>query len=169
MNDSERWQSRVVDIVPLREHHAEPARLLLLSELGGTPYLELPLRALEGAYSLYDPEYRAFIAVHNDTVVGLILFGQVAGAVRVGKLHLVAVAPSERKTGIAMELIRAAVDDFEAKGTRFMVVEVPDDPALAAGQALLRRCGFHDEARVGDFYRDGVDLLILRMGLTDQM
>jgi hypothetical protein len=45
------------------------------------------------------------------------------------------------------------------------MAELPDDPAIGSILTLLREHGFHEEARVPDFYRDGVALTFLRRKL----
>jgi len=46
-----------------------------------------------------------------------------------------------------------------------MLAELPDDPAIGSVLTLLRDHGFEEEARVPDFYRDGVALTFLRLPL----
>jgi hypothetical protein len=45
------------------------------------------------------------------------------------------------------------------------MAELPDDPAIGSILALLRENGFREEARVRDFFRDGVALTFLRRRL----
>jgi hypothetical protein len=46
-----------------------------------------------------------------------------------------------------------------------MIAELPDDPVMGQVRALLASVGFEEEARVPDFYRDGVGLTLLRRDL----
>jgi hypothetical protein len=48
---------------------------------------------------------------------------------------------------------------------RLVVVELADHPTLAPAHHFLKEMGFREEARVADFYRDGVALLLLRLDL----
>jgi hypothetical protein len=59
----------------------------------------------------------------------------------------------------------AAGDASRTAGARYMLAELPDDPALGSVLTLLREHGFHEEARVPDFFRDGVALTFLRWTL----
>jgi hypothetical protein len=61
-----------------------------------------------------------------------------------------------------MQAVAAAARDA---GARFLLAELPDDPAIGAVVALLRDNGFYEDARVPDFFRDGVALTFLRMNL----
>jgi hypothetical protein len=48
-----------------------------------------------------------------------------------------------------------------------VVAELPDEEATIPGRALLARCGFREESRVPDFYREGVALVFLRLDLRE--
>ena len=61
--------------------------------------------------------------------------------------------------------MRAVSDSARAFGARYVLAEMPDDPALGTVLALLREHGFREEARVPDFYREGVALTFLRLDL----
>ena len=135
---------------------------LAAAELVQSPYGELPASAL--ATALDDPtiEARGLVAVRGGEITGLVLFGTVAGAVGTGRLHLVAVSAAARLRGVASALIAEAVSRLRQEGARVVFAEMPDDPGFAPARALLLRERFIEEARVADFYRDGVALLVLR-------
>lgn len=137
-------------------------RALVDGATAGTPYTEIPTYFLRRALDGRDSECRATVAERDGELVGCVLFGDVAGAVGIGRIHLVTVAPSARGRGIARGLCDAAVADLPAPATRSIVVEMPDDEAVGAGRALIARCGFTEVARVPDYYRDGVALLVLQ-------
>jgi len=108
------------------------------------------------------PEARALVAEREGRVVGCVLFGAVAGAVGTGRVQWVTVADDARRSGIATGLCDAAVADLTDTGVRSIVAEMPEDVVFAAGRALLTRCGFTEAARVPDYYRDEVDLVVLQ-------
>ena len=126
-------------------------------------YHELPLHHLRLALSA-EPgdESRGSAAIDGEQLAGFVLYGLVAGAIGTGRIHLVAVDERHRRGGIGRRLVAATLDALFAIGARFVVAELPDDPALAAGRLLLTSEGFREEARVDDFVRDGVALLIVR-------
>jgi hypothetical protein len=64
-------------------------------------------------------------------------------------------------------MCEAAVSQLAAGGARSVIVEVPDDRAVADGHQLLASSAFVEVARVPDYYRDGVALIVLnRAGQT---
>lgn len=134
-----------------------------MAEVGGTPYTELPLAALEKALAGESSESRGIVAIREGELAGIALYGWVAGATATGKLHLIAVTAAARYRGVGGQLCERAVTELVSGGARLVVAEVPDDPVLRPGLILLTRCGLREEARVTDFYRNGVALLLLRL------
>lgn len=149
----------------LRSDDASPARVLVRSALGGTPYEDRVLEILALAERGHDPEHRALLLGRDGTVAALALYGEVAGSLGAGRLHTLLRAPSLRDDDAVSRLIDAVAAELRATGARFLIAEQPDDPVLGAMLGLLRRHGFTEQARVADFYRDGVDLVFLRMAL----
>lgn len=137
------------------------ARTLVEQAVAGTPYGEAPRTALARAIERSSPEALALVAVEDAALLGIVLYGVVAGSVA-GKLHLVAVTAAARLRGVGARLLDAAADDLRARGALLFVAETPDDPVARPGQTLMERSGFVLEGRVADFHREGVDLLLLR-------
>ena len=135
---------------------------LVEAVVGLSPYASVPRYFLSLALARNGNESTALVAEHDRTVVGVVLFGEIAGAVGAGRLHLIAVAPASRRSGIGERLCTAAVAALTSRGARFVIAEVPDEPLLHGGQALLAGCGFGEEARVADYYRDGVAMIVMR-------
>jgi ribosomal protein S18 acetylase RimI-like enzyme len=156
---------RIRDLAPA---DAEAVRSLVLSGFGETAYASSAHSALETAIADSDPDARAAIAVARDEVIGLILYGAIAGAIGTGRVQFVITADSHRRRGIATRLLEEAVMHLTTEGARVVFVELPDEPDLAGGRHLLLRNGFRVEASVTDYFRDGVDLAILRRDLASR-
>jgi ribosomal protein S18 acetylase RimI-like enzyme len=154
-----------MEIRPLRAREALEARALVEDGLAGTPYAELPLLALNRALEGESDEALALVACDVPRLLGLVLYGRVAGSAGAAKLHVVAVTASARLRGVAARLVDAAAADLRARGARLLVAEAPDDPITRPVLALLEKSRFTLEGRVPDFHRDGVDLLLLRRDL----
>ena len=135
---------------------------LVAEAVGGTMYRESPMHFLRLALSGRSAdESRGIVAVRDDRVVGCALYGAVAGALGTGRIHFVAVAPDARRLGIGTRMCEAAVSQLTAGGARSVIVEMPDDRAVAEGHQLLASSAFVEVARVPDYYRDGVALIVL--------
>lgn len=134
---------------------------LIANDVAGTPYAEAPFYFLGVALDGRAAESTGIVAERAGEVVGVVLYGEVAGSIGTGRIHFVGVGASSRLDAVGLHLFEAALDDLASRGTRLVVAEVPDDPVLASRRALLARTGFAEAARVPDYYRDGVALLIL--------
>ena len=143
---------------------AEPARALVLGVLGMTPYVD---RALElvAAAERGDPEVHALVNARDGTVAALALYGPVAGASGAWHLSLLLTAAGIDARAIGVPLITTALEEIRASGGRFLLAELPADPVIGSTLTLLRKTGFRQEARIPDFYREGVALLFLRRDL----
>lgn len=147
-----------------------PCRSLFTAAFGNTLYAEAPRNALRAALGAAaagrsDPESAGLVAMAGDRLAGVAVYGEVAGAVGAGKMHGMAVAPDSQRLGIARSLIDGFVSELARRGARFVLVEFPDAPELAAGRTLLLQSRFTEESRVGDFFLDGVALSFLRRNL----
>lgn len=130
------------------------------------PHVEAPSYFLRLAFAGRSEESRVLIGERHGDAVGCVLFGDVAGASGSGRIHFVTVSPHARASGIGSGLCRAALRSLGGEGARSVVAELPDEPSFVAGRALLARCGFAEVARIDDYYRDGVDLVVLQRIIT---
>jgi ribosomal protein S18 acetylase RimI-like enzyme len=111
-------------------------------------------------------ESRALVAERRGQVLGVALYGDVAGAVGATRLHALTVAEGARRQGVGRALLARTCAVLAADhAARLVVAELADHPALAPLCHLLEAIGFREEARIADFYRDGVALRVLRLDL----
>ena len=150
---------------PLGARDLESARALLRGDLEGTPYLDRAMEILERAAGAPDEEHRAIVAGPADALDGIAMFGMVAGTVGTAELHAVSVRDGAPPS-VGQELVEEVLRDVKARRASLAIAEVPDDAALSAFAAGLRANRFEEEGRVRDYYRDGVDLILLRRVLT---
>ena len=140
-------------------------RGLAHQDLGGTPYIAVLDYFLRLAFEGVSDEARAIVAERGHDVVGVALFGEIAGALGTGRMHFIGVTASARLHAIGLGLCEAAVANLATRKRRLVIAEVPDDPLLSPGRALLARGGFVETARVTDYYRDGIDLIVLQRSI----
>jgi hypothetical protein len=125
---------------------------LLDHQFGGTRYHARVVEQLALALSAADDEYAALAA---DDGSGLVLYGPVAGAVSVVKIHLLA--------GDCRLLQDRLVAREWEKGTRLIVCEVADDAPFAAARQSLTSGGFVCDARVPDFFAPAIALEVFAL------
>ena len=100
-------------------------------------------------------------ADESGALAGLVVYGEVAGAVRTSALLWIVVRPDARRCGVGRALLEHVVSATLGGGARLVVAELPGSERNAATLGLLGACGFQREGEVADFYRDGEPLLLL--------
>jgi hypothetical protein len=148
-----------LNVRALQPADAGAARALVSRQFSGTAYEARILEQLEIAARGDDPECCALVAIGPDegALRGLALFGVVAGAHAIVKLHALA-APDR---DVLRALAGAVRDANMRSGTRMIVCELAEDARFRATELAIRELGFVEEGRVADFVCDGVDLLVL--------
>jgi ribosomal protein S18 acetylase RimI-like enzyme len=134
--------------------------------VNGTAYRDVPHYFLGLALAGRSDESRAIVAVRDGTVIGCALYGSVAGAVGTTRIHFIVVASQDRRGGTGRALCAAVLGEASAHGTRSVIVEMPDEAPFRSGHALLEKCGFASVARVADYYRDGVALVVMHHAIA---
>ena len=160
--------SRVKDYVISR---ATPDDAATLTELlkACVPEVYRPLIERPLADALSAPSEEEVLLLSRDriagAVTGFVLCGVIPGTLGAGRIRAVAVAPLARRRGVGRDLLTAAVSALEKLGARFVLVELPDDPAMRFLAALLDTGGFAEESRAADLVRDGVAMRYIRRNL----
>ena len=154
-------------IRPLRDDDSSSIRALTEHEFARVPEGEAARSAIESALAGPSEEYRAIVFEEQGDVVGIAVYGAVAGTVGTEKLHAILVTASARMRGVAVRLCDHVASELAAEGARLMVAELPDTPALRPGMQLLERCRWREEANVPDFFADGVALRLYRRELRE--
>jgi hypothetical protein len=152
---------------PLEPDDAVGARALMQSVLGASPYADRLSEVLSLAERGHgrDREHRALIIARDGVVAGLALFGEVAGAEGVVRVHAALLRDGPEVEAVGQRLVDALVHEAGAGSARLIVAELPDEPAFAPMMGLLLMNDFAEEARIPDFFRDGVSLVVFRRGL----
>ncbi|HET9683051.1 MAG TPA: hypothetical protein VFP15_03050 [Gemmatimonadaceae bacterium] len=148
-----------IELRALMPGDADAARALVVARFAGTRYESRVLEQLDVALSFEDPEYVALLASEpgSDHLVGLALFGAVAGAQRVTKLHALLGDDDGTCASLADAVRNVAADS----GERMVVAELPDDAPFRRAIVALRESGYAEEGQVDDFVCDGVGLRFL--------
>ena len=147
-----------------------PAAARLLDEtLAATPYVERAREILHAAMTT-DAEWQLAVAVETPFASGalaaLAAFGPVHGAQAVWRLGYLVFAGSAAGHDVARQIITHVVQTTLQAGARMLVAEWPADEAIGFALSSLRANGFRQDARIPDFYRDGVAQLFLRRDLN---
>ncbi|ABL83162.1 MULTISPECIES: GNAT family N-acetyltransferase [unclassified Nocardioides] len=107
----------------------------------------------------------AYLVAEVDGDAGPQVVGHAATSVvaDIAELQRIAVDPAHRRTGVATELLDAAVAAARAGGADRLLLEVREDNAGALAFYAAR--GFVEVDRRRRYYRDGATAVVLRLGL----
>jgi hypothetical protein len=152
-----------LELRALMPEDADTTRAFVSGHFSNPRYRARALEVLNFALQFEDPEFMALLALDGEPqrLAGIAVFGTVAGAHAVVKLH--GVITSE--LAAARALVDAVHQASERSGERMIVCELPDDPHFATAAAALEEAGFTEEGRVPDFVRDGVALRLFVLPL----
>ncbi len=143
-----------------REEDLVAALALVEHEKEKNRWIERTADFLRIAVAKADGEYRACVAERDGEMVGLGAFGMVAGTVGTGMLYSILVGPRSRRAGIGERLLFQIKAELVTAGARMIVAEIPGDPSVMRFRALLLSHGFVEEARIEDYYGEGLPQII---------
>jgi ribosomal protein S18 acetylase RimI-like enzyme len=75
-------------------------------------------------------------------------------------LYLLAVRPDRRGHGRGTALVRHVEQNLQSRGARVLLIETSGVPEFAGQRAFYTSLGYHQEARIRDFYGAGDDKII---------
>lgn len=138
---------------------AGSARAFVSGQFAATRYEARALEVLDAALRFDDPEYMALLALGeaDDGIAGMVLFGAMAGARAVVKVHTLAAS----NPAPAVALLDAVRSACEHSGERLIVCELPDDVPFVVASIALESAGYAPEGRVADFVADGIALKLM--------
>ncbi|HZK79308.1 MAG TPA: GNAT family N-acetyltransferase [Gemmatimonadaceae bacterium] len=143
-----------------REEDLAAALALVKREKERNRWIERTADVLRSAVAEPEGEYRACVAERDGELVALGAYGIVAGTIGTGMIYSILVAPRSRRAGIGERLLFQIKTDLAAAGARIVVAEIPGDPTVMRFRALLLTHGFREEARIEDYYADGIPQII---------
>lgn len=77
-------------------------------------------------------------------------------------LYLIAIHPDHQKQGRGAVLLRYVEQMLAERGERVLLVETSGTHDFEYVRAFYRNNGYAEEARIRDFYTDGVDKIVFR-------
>lgn len=101
--------------------------------------------------------YRFVVAELDGAVVGYSCHGLIPLSDGAFDLYWIAVDPTLQGHGIGRALMREVERRARAAGGRWVLLETAGKPSYAATRAFYLAIGYHEVARIPDFYRAGDD------------
>ena len=81
-------------------------------------------------------------------------------------LLLVAVDPASQGRGVGAALVHEVERALAERGARVLLVETSGLPEFTRARAFYRATGYHEEARIREFYAAGEDKVVFRKALA---
>lgn len=75
-------------------------------------------------------------------------------------LYLLAVHPQHQGQGLGAALVRQVERDLRQAGARVLLIETSGVPDFASQRAFYAGLGYHEEARIREFYAPGDDKIV---------
>jgi ribosomal protein S18 acetylase RimI-like enzyme len=82
-------------------------------------------------------------------------------------LYLIAVHKNHQGTGIGARMMSYLEALLKANGERILLVETSGLPEFERTRKFYDQCGYNQEARIRDFYREGEDKVVFWKKLTN--
>ncbi|MBC7769390.1 MAG: GNAT family N-acetyltransferase [Phycisphaerales bacterium] len=95
-------------------------------------------------------------------IIGAAYFTPEVMAQGVMNLLFIGVLPDGRKKGVGQALLDHFEEAVRNSGSRLAIIETASDTMFAPAWSLYKKAGYDEEARVRDFYDDGLDKLVFR-------
>lgn len=113
-----------------------------------------------------DTPFTLTVAVEGEEeaspIVGAAYFTPEVMAQGVMNLLFIGVLPDGRRKGVGQALLEHFEEAVRSSGARLAIIETASESMFAPAWSLYKKVGYDEEARVRDFYDDGLDKLVFR-------
>lgn len=99
--------------------------------------------------------YEFIIAELDNRIVGYACFGKIDGTEAAFDLYWIAVDPACQGKGIGRQIMRKAEQLMSAMGAQSVYVDTSSSEKYTSTRAFYNSMGYHEQARLIDFYRRG--------------
>lgn len=143
---------------------AEDTQMFLGDELES--FVSSMARHLSAVERGEDTPFTLIVATETEEeasqIVGAAYFTPEVMAQGVMNLLFIGVLRDGRKKGVGQALLGHFEEFVRASGARLAIIETASDDMFAPAWSLYKKAGYDEEARVRDFYDDGLDKLVFR-------
>lgn len=128
---------------------------------------------VEIALELFDDavtgDYEFLGGFDHDDLVAYACFGATPGTDRTFDLYWIAVHPRAQGNGSGSHLLAEVEQRLRDRGARLLVVETSSRPEYNATRRFYLARGYHEAARMRDFYAVGDDRVIYTKALAPRL
>lgn len=122
------------------------------------------------ATSFPSPDYEFIGGFEGDQLLGYACFGATPSTDRTFDLYWIAVHPEAQRAGVGSALMAEVERQLQSRRARLIVIETSSREDYAPTRQFYQRRGYHETARLRDFYAPGDDRVVLtkRVGVLQQ-
>jgi len=110
--------------------------------------------------------YHFVLAERGSTLVAYACYGPIEGTQGSFDLYWIAVAPEEQRRGLGAQVYARAEAAMRKAGAKHVYADTSSSDRYAGTRGFYQRMGFHEEARLADFYGPGDGKIIYMKDLT---
>jgi len=111
-------------------------------------------------------DHACYVTEADGRIGGYVYIGTEEMSDRTWYVWWIAVDPAGQGKGTGRELLRFAEDEARRRGGRVMFIETSGLPVYEPTRRFYLKNGYHQEAVLRDYYRDGDDLVVFRKRLS---
>ncbi|HEY2376526.1 MAG TPA: GNAT family N-acetyltransferase [Gemmatimonadaceae bacterium] len=146
-----------------RTHRGQLREILDATAVFRPDEVQVALELFDDAIS---GDYEFLGGFDNDSLVAYACFGATPGTDRTFDLYWIAVHPNAQRHGGGSSLLAEVEQRLRDRGARLLVVETSSRSEYDATRRFYLARGYHEAARMRDFYAIGDDRVIYTKALT---
>lgn len=139
------------------DDRAELERILRATAAFSEDEVNVALELIDEGEAQVADGYRFVVAELPGRVAGYACYGLIPLSDGAYDLYWIAVDPQAQGRGIGKALMRAVEARVAAAGGRWVLLETAGKPSYEATRAFYLAIGYHEVARIPDFYKLGDD------------
>lgn len=112
------------------------------------------------------PGHRGDVDHDGGELVAMAYYQPAAATDRTWYLTMIAVRAGRQGEGRGSALLAHVEEQLRARGQRMLLVETSGLATFEPTRAFYQRAGYHQEARVRDFFEPGDDMVLFRKVIT---
>ncbi len=99
--------------------------------------------------------YNFVLAERGSSLVGYACYGPIHGTQGSFELYWIAVSPDEQRRGLGAQVYARAEAAMRKAGAKHIYADTSSSDRYAGTRGFYQRMGFHEDARLADFYAPG--------------
>lgn len=144
-----------------RENRTDAEHILRGTEVFREDEIVVAMEVLDSFLARPEQDYSAVAALtRSEELLGFAVYGATPCTLGTWDLYWIAVSAQAQGTGVGTLLLRHVEQRLERSGARLLLIETSSRPSYDPTRVFYLKRGYHEVARVPDFYEPGDDRVI---------